>query len=240
MDAFSRADAQHFNNVLALQTRLRYYLVVQPNNKITNQVDTPQRTFIEQARRAQIINAAIEVLAEFGYVNTSFTRIAKQAGISPSLISYHFKNKEELTAKVLESISEDRRSYVQKQIAHQTSALDKLRITLEADLANMGTHPHRFQAMVEVLFGMRGVKGSMVYLGDHDDPALVIVQDILELGQKNGEFKNFDVKSMAIIIDGARDTFLAQLALRPGFNLEVFSKTLITFALQAVVKENHV
>src|SRR5690606_2194023 len=113
------------------------------------------RSFIEQARRAQIVEATIDVLADFGYVNLSFNRIAKYANISPSLISYHFKDKKELLHEVAATISRDRVSHVMSAIEGASSATEKLRIAIEADLAHMGTHPKRFPAIVEVTFNSR-------------------------------------------------------------------------------------
>ncbi len=53
-------------------------------------------SFIEKARRAQIMECAIETLAEVGYVKASLGQIAKRAKISKGVISYYFTNKEEL------------------------------------------------------------------------------------------------------------------------------------------------
>jgi Bacterial regulatory proteins, tetR family len=51
----------------------------------------PERTFIEAARRNQIVAAAIDTIAEVGYARASFARIAARAGISPGLISYLYR-----------------------------------------------------------------------------------------------------------------------------------------------------
>jgi AcrR family transcriptional regulator len=48
-------------------------------------------TFVEAARRDQIVRAAIETIAEEGYARASFVRIAQRASISPGLITYHFR-----------------------------------------------------------------------------------------------------------------------------------------------------
>ena len=58
-----------------------------------NSTTVRQWTFTEEARRGQIIACAIEVLAELGYAQTSFARIAERLGISKSVISYHFGGK---------------------------------------------------------------------------------------------------------------------------------------------------
>lgn len=51
---------------------------------------------IADARKEQIIKAAIEVLEELGYHITSLSKIANKAKISTGLISYHFSGKEDL------------------------------------------------------------------------------------------------------------------------------------------------
>ncbi|WP_338106680.1 TetR/AcrR family transcriptional regulator [Psychrobacillus psychrodurans] len=62
-------------------------------NKSTNQ---KEMSFIEKARRNQIVECAIETIAEIGYAQASLGQIAKRAKISKGVISYHFANKEEL------------------------------------------------------------------------------------------------------------------------------------------------
>lgn len=49
-----------------------------------------------EERRAQIIDAALDIFAEKGFNGTRTKEIAKRAGISETLIFQHFKNKQEL------------------------------------------------------------------------------------------------------------------------------------------------
>src|SRR5688572_20233889 len=71
---------------------------------------TPRRqrihpTLTERARRAQIVAAAIETIAELGYRRASFAQIAKRAGLSSTgLISYHFTSKKELDREIVSDI----------------------------------------------------------------------------------------------------------------------------------------
>ncbi|HSX07689.1 MAG TPA: TetR family transcriptional regulator [Candidatus Saccharimonadales bacterium] len=203
------------------------------NNSSSNQ----DKSFIEQARRAQIVEATIGVLAEYGYVNTSFSKIAKKAGISASLISYHFTNKEELTEEVYATINQQRTAHVGERIALATTASDKLRGALEADLTFMGARPELFQALIEILFVARGKDGAPLHREDAVHAGFVPIADILKQGQASGEFGQFDVFNTAIIIDSARDGFLGQLAGHPEFNLKQFTRTLIDTAFTIVKKE---
>jgi AcrR family transcriptional regulator len=61
-----------------------------------------ERTFIETARRAQIVDTAIDLLAEHGYPDTSCAKIAKRAGLSSTgMISYYFAGKDDLIREVI-------------------------------------------------------------------------------------------------------------------------------------------
>lgn len=59
------------------------------------------RSFIEQARRLQIVDAAIAVIAEVGVVQASSARIARAASVSPALVNYYFGSRDRLLAEVL-------------------------------------------------------------------------------------------------------------------------------------------
>ncbi len=196
-----------------------------------------KKSFIEQARRAQIVAATIHVLAKYGYLNTSFARIAKQAGIAPSLISYHFKDKAELTAEVFAKIVGERVQHVYENTAAADSATKKLRVAIESDIKNMASKSEQYQACTEILFSMRSDQGSLVYTSDQDGPMLTLLNSLLLEGQKSGEFGKFDTYSVALIIEGAKDSFLAQLPMRKSFNAEVFTDTLIKTTLHFITKK---
>ena len=61
----------------------------------------PDRTFIEEARRAQIVQCAADVIAESGYARATMAEIAKRARIAKSVISYHFADKNDPIQEVI-------------------------------------------------------------------------------------------------------------------------------------------
>jgi AcrR family transcriptional regulator len=56
---------------------------------------------IREERKNQIIDAALEVFAEYGYHKSSISQIAKEAKISKGLMYNYFQNKEELLVEVM-------------------------------------------------------------------------------------------------------------------------------------------
>src|ERR1700729_4645573 len=85
------------------------------------------RTFTEAGRRAQIVAAAIDTIADVGYANASFARIASRAGLSSTgLISYHFAGKSDLMAQVVEETVAAMSGYMTERMAGCSSAAGAL------------------------------------------------------------------------------------------------------------------
>ena len=55
-------------------------------------------------RRAQITRALIAVMAKQGYDGASVADVARAAGLTPGLVHYHFKNKEEILLAALAAL----------------------------------------------------------------------------------------------------------------------------------------
>src|ERR1700723_819410 len=103
-------------------------LAVQPEIISSGQQD---RSFIENARRAQIIECAIEAIAELGYATASLAEIAKRAGVSKGVISYHFAGKAELIEQVVNSLLEKGGAMMLPRVVAEHDAIGMLRAYIE-------------------------------------------------------------------------------------------------------------
>jgi AcrR family transcriptional regulator len=56
------------------------------------------------ARRAEILKAAISVIADEGYAGASLRKVAQRAGCTTGAVTYYFANKETLVAAIVESL----------------------------------------------------------------------------------------------------------------------------------------
>jgi TetR/AcrR family transcriptional repressor of bet genes len=85
-------------------------------------------------RRAEIVTAMLTVIASSGYERATIQQIAKQAGLAPGLIHYHFKDKREILIALAKHLSD----YVYQrylQFAESADTAEKrLRAYLEARL----------------------------------------------------------------------------------------------------------
>ncbi|HTV77313.1 MAG TPA: TetR/AcrR family transcriptional regulator [Steroidobacteraceae bacterium] len=179
-----------------------------------------QRTFTEEARREQIIACAIEVLAELGYAQTSFARIAERLGISKSVISYHFGGKDELLEQVVLAVYAHGAQYMIPRIKAQHSARATLGTYLRSNLEFIRDHRTDIDAVTEIFLNVRRKDGSRRFAGGPGGMGQAVrpLQEILRRGQEEGAFAEFDTRTMAWAIRNLVDGLTRQRALDPEFD----------------------
>ena len=158
-------------------------------------------SFIEQARRRQIIEAAIDTIAAVGYANASFARIAAQAEISPSLISYHFRTRDELVVSVAQSIDADLRGWMAQAAGGATSHLDAARRIVTGFVRFVDRNRSAMLTLRQLDAGLSPAARAGVEALD-PDRGIESWRDLLAAGQGAGEFRDFDARIMAAAVMG--------------------------------------
>ncbi|TYP68936.1 TetR/AcrR family transcriptional regulator [Paenibacillus methanolicus] len=199
-----------------------------------------KQSFITEARRAQIVDAAITTLDEIGFANASLAQIAKRAGISTALISYHFRDKNELMDYTLMALVGDSAGYVLERTGGASSNIEKLHTYIAASLAYQATRPRHSTALIEIIFHSRTPDNVPYYkIGDDDeDPLAAELQRILVEGQTRGEFRAFNVEVMASVIQGAIGEYMFNKKLTDTVDLEAYSDELISLFDRMVQSDN--
>jgi AcrR family transcriptional regulator len=190
----------------------------------------PARTFVETARRAQIVSAAIDTIAEVGYARASIARIAARLGISKGLISYHFAGKDDLIKQVVLEVLEQGKAYMRPRIIAESTGAGILRAYIESNLAFMREHRNHLIAIVEI--GRNGTTpdGQRRFDGDADvDAAVRILEQLLARFQTAGEFRSdFDPRVMAVAIRAAIDAVPPRLSFDPQLDIDKYAREIAT------------
>jgi AcrR family transcriptional regulator len=175
-----------------------------------------ERSFIETARRAQIVTAAIDTIADVGYARASLGRIAERIGISRGLISYHFAGKDELMKEVVHEVLEQGTAYMQRRILAHTTGPEMLRAYIESNLDFIREHQSDVTAVVEIARnGVTAYGQPPLYSYDIDD-AVRALAHLLSGFQAAGQFRaDFDPRAMATAIRGAIDAVSGRLRFDP-------------------------
>jgi TetR/AcrR family transcriptional repressor of bet genes len=69
------------------------------------------RRDVKDARRAQLIEATIDSIARYGFARTTLADVARQAGVSQGIVSFHFHSKQELLLATLRHMVREYEAY---------------------------------------------------------------------------------------------------------------------------------
>ncbi|GAA1265308.1 TetR family transcriptional regulator [Sphaerisporangium rubeum] len=170
--------------------------------------------------------AAIEVIAEVGYSQASFVRIAERAGVSSTrLISYHFEGKDELITQVLGEVYRVMGEFMAERVRGAGSAGEALEAYVRGLVEFIGSHRAEMRALMEIFLNFRGEGG---YGPVMDLGVLRHVEEILRWGQRNGEFREFDVRVMAVVVQRSLDGLPFLLEAEPERDLGGYADELVT------------
>lgn len=190
-------------------------------------------SFIEAARRAQIVEAATETVAELGYANASLSQIAKRADISKSVISYHFDGKDELLEQVVTRFFEQTWAHMQPEVDAAETAAGRIRAWVRSQMTFIAAHRSGFLAMVDIIDNHRRPDGTRPFDGIEKDETDQLAR-ILAEGQEAGELRDFDPRTYAVIISQTMDGALVRWAYDGTLDLAGHTPALIGFIDHAI------
>jgi TetR/AcrR family transcriptional regulator len=188
--------------------------------------DPRPRTFTEDARRRQIVDCTIELVAERGPAAASLSAIAARAGISKAAVLYHFASKDAVLDATMSHVLTSYVAAVGEQVDAADGPEGMLVAYLRGTIAYLRDHPAQVRVLVEGLVR---------------DPAVAAqpgrwqsVAGILEQGQAAGAFRRFDTRTLALVINGALDAVVAEWIGSPDLDLDTAAAELETAVLLAV------
>ncbi|MEU8356382.1 TetR/AcrR family transcriptional regulator [Nonomuraea sp. NPDC048882] len=184
------------------------------------------RSFIEEARRAQIVGSAVAVIAEAGFAKASLARIAEHAGISKGVISYHFAGKDELMEEVVRRSYEGAAEHVVARMEGLTTATELIRTHVLAVAEHMRGHRDQLKALGEIFNNLRTDDGAPRFGINANEELYQMLEHLYRLGQAGGEFRPFDTRVMAVTHQAAVDTMFAYWVANPDHDLDAHAREL--------------
>lgn len=193
-------------------------------------------TFTEQARRAQIVDAAVQVIATDGYAQASLAKIANHIGVAKSVVLYHFKTKNDIIEAVVTSIFLAATIVMVPAMAAETTAKGRLAAYIRSNIRFIDGHRTAAMAMLEIITGYRSPEGlrldqaaaeSVKAHPPEGDMALLDPQTIFEDGLRNGEFRSLTPLFMKSALRAALDGAVWEIARDPEYDLTGYGEELV-------------
>lgn len=184
-----------------------------------------KRTFVEEARRAQLVECAIDAIAELGPARASLSEIARRAGLTKAAIFYHFATRDELIQEVLTTVTSEGAQFMAARLRHSATPAEELATYIAANVDYIATHRRQVRALVLIAINFTGQDGPSKVPHDASvyGAGLAPLQDILRRGQAAGQFTDFNTRTMAMTVRAAIDAIGPQLAAIPDLDLDTYA-----------------
>jgi TetR/AcrR family transcriptional regulator, fatty acid metabolism regulator protein len=166
-----------------------------------------RRSLIEDIRKDQIIESAIDALASVGYTKTTLDQIAETADFSKGVITYYFKSKDQLIAEVMNRMLSNQKERIMGRVDAASSPVEKLTEYIGASIDHMRADRKHYEAQVELWSNLEYKKefNQKIYVS-----CIKTVSSILAEGIAVGVFREMDIQNAAVLIQGSIDGIMIQ------------------------------
>jgi TetR/AcrR family fatty acid metabolism transcriptional regulator len=183
-------------------------------------------TFAQTARRAQLVDCTIDALGQVGYQQTTVAEVARRAGVSKGVVSYHFPARDDLIWAVVDEVFRSIATHVGSRL--ESIAADRFVATyLGAWIDYYRMHRCDMIAIAEIWTNFRDGKGRPHLDARTLGQERATVVAALCAGQAEGTLGDFSPQVVAVTLKAALDGLLAQLALDPELDLDAYRDALV-------------
>lgn len=174
-----------------------------------------EATFIEIARRQQILDVALTMFAEKGFYQTSLADIANELGISKGVISYHFDGKSDLGLEAIRHIIRKLSKNVQERVAQKQAGREKLLEFVYACIDYIDQNRGDYLTYMDTMgcFGTLDEKRQTIAWANRNTREVIV--GLIEMGQADGSVGKINVRNTADVIQSIMDGLMEATAAEP-------------------------
>ena len=141
--------------------------------------------------RQQLLEAAAIEFAREGYVGANINRISKAAGFAKGTIYNHFPSKRALMLALIEEIATTHTDFILQQVDLEEGSIQRMERFFNAGFAFVEHHPTQTQVIINAIYGSDDEFKQQAYQA-YDSLFTTIIQDIVEAGVAQGDFRPVD------------------------------------------------
>lgn len=187
-------------------------------------------TFTQLKRRDQFVSCAIDAIVEVGFSATTVAEVARRAGVSKGVVTYHFAAKNDLIHAVITHVIDSIRQFLEPRLRAAEPARYPERFVaayLTAWVDYYRTHLRDVLALYRISIPYRDESGrpSAEFGAEADEIAMV--ERVLKRGQEACRLGPFDAQVVALTMKAALNRLLIRLAADPDLDLEGYGIELV-------------
>jgi AcrR family transcriptional regulator len=167
-------------------------------------------------RREQMLRAALDVINERGYPDTRIADVAERIGISPALVIYYFKTKDQLLTEAIRYSEDSWYDSGQRRMAGLPTAAARLEeFVAMMCLPEADPEPSSSTWLIWLDFWAQAARNPEVAAvrQKSDERWRQAIGELIQAGQQADEFRALDHEAFAIRLSALLDGLAVQIAL---------------------------
>jgi AcrR family transcriptional regulator len=170
---------------------------------------------IADQRRGQMLRAALDVISERGFADTRIADIAERIGLSPALVIYYFKTKDQLLTEAIRHYEDSWYSEVKRRMDKMSTAAERIEEFVAMNLLpDPDPDPESTWKLWLDLWAQAARNADVaVVRREFDEREREVVVSLVEAGQEAGEFAGIDPHPFSVFVCALLDGLAIQIAL---------------------------
>jgi AcrR family transcriptional regulator len=166
-------------------------------------------------RREQMLRAALAVIGERGYPETRIADVAERIGISPALVIYYFKTKDQLLTEAIRYSEDSWYAACQQRMAKLATSAARIEEIVAMSCLTEDESDPTGSWVVWLDFWAQAAKNAEVAAvrQKSDERWREAIAELVRAGQQAGEFRDVEPEAFAILLSALLDGMAVQIAL---------------------------
>jgi len=176
---------------------------------------SPAGPGIADQRRGQMLHAALDVISERGFADTRIADIAERIGISPALVIYYFKTKDQLLTEAIRHYEDTWYAEGQRRMDKLSTAVERLEEFVAMNLLPDPDPDLEGNWLLWLDFWVQAARNPDVasMRRHYDERWRDVIVALVREGQAAGEFADIDPVPFSIFVSALLDGMTIQIAL---------------------------
>ena len=186
--------------------------------------------------REEILKAAAQRFAKYGFYKTTIEEIASDLNKVKSALYYYFKTKEDLFKAVIETAQKKLWASIETNVSANKTQKEKLTTLITSHLQAFGKITEGYTSLLDLYFLEHTVVQEVRKI--YDDKETAFLAELIRAGNKSGEFDVKDVKNVSVVImtaiKGAEQEYVEKKHIK---NIKIISEIMADMLVKSIAKE---